>query len=40
MEIVSIDSFQENIGIGSQLIKEAIDFFKQASLKMTMVNYN
>lgn len=33
MEIVSLDSFEENIGIGTLLINEAINFYKQNSLK-------
>ena len=33
MEIVSIDSFQENTGIGSLLINKAIEFFEENSLK-------
>ncbi|MDH2208386.1 MULTISPECIES: GNAT family N-acetyltransferase [unclassified Empedobacter] len=33
MEIVSLDSFEENIGIGSLLINEAINYYKQNFLK-------
>lgn len=33
MEIVSLDSFQENLGIGSLLLNKAIYFFKQSALR-------
>ena len=33
MEIVSLDSFEENLGIGTLLINKAIEFFRQSSFK-------
>ena len=33
MEIVSLDSFEENLGIGTLLLNKAIEFFMKNSLK-------